>query len=286
MEWENTQKIGIGLYGIPADMIQHCKMRSMIIRLLLFGLTLAGCREQTRPVSAESMSPDSIPSARPRPLVLSLIPLPQGFTPVPAAAHSFAAWLRRLNLREDKTVRLYDGSVKRNQRAQYAVIDIPTGKKDLQQCADVVMRLRAEYLFSEKKYNEIAFMDYEGKWYKWEGGSNRPAFDQYLEKVFGWCGSASLEKQLTPVPDFNAIKTGDVLVKGGFPGHAVLVADMAVNNKGEKLFLLVQGYQPAQDMHVLVNPNDPSISPWYRIPNTDDVTTPEWEFKKSHLRTW
>ena len=40
-----------------------------------------------------------------------------------------------------------------------------------------------------------SFMDYSGKWYNWLGGANRPWFDNYLQTVFGWCGSASLEKQ-------------------------------------------------------------------------------------------
>ena len=86
--------------------------------------------------------------------------------------------------------------MKPNKTAQYAVIDLPTGNKDLQQCADVVMKLRAEYLFNSEKYNAIAFMDYSGKWYKWTGRNNRIAFEDYILTVFGWCGSASLEKQL------------------------------------------------------------------------------------------
>jgi Domain of unknown function (4846) len=166
------------------------------------------------------------------------------------------------------------------------VVDISTGKKDLQQCADVVMRLRAEYLFEQKKYDEIIFQDYAGKKYEWKGGSNRKLFHAYLENVFGWCGSASLEKQLEVVPDIKDIKVGDVFIKGGFPGHAVTVVDMAVSNKGEKVYMLVQGYQPAQDMHLLINPVDASISPWYSIGNEEKIVTPEWVFYKSQLRRW
>jgi hypothetical protein len=136
------------------------------------------------------------------------------------------------------------GHAKRNQSAQFAVLDISVGNKDLQQCADAVMRLRAEYLFAQKRYTDIAFMDYNGKWYHWLGGSNRPAFDNYLQTVFGWCGSASLEKQLKPVTDFKNMKAGDVLVTGGFPGHAMTVVDVAENHEGNKIYMLVQSYQP------------------------------------------
>lgn len=261
-------------------------MRSAFFIVLLSVLLLA-CGNEDTPAAATDAAQDT--TAMPSAIILTQlkdIPVPAGYARMQAAEHSFAAWLRDMPLKKSKTVYLYNGSIKPNQQAQFAVIDISTGDKDLQQCADVVMRLRAEYLFAGKKYNEIAFMDYSGKWYTWNGGSDRAAFDQYLQKVFGWCGSASLEKQLMPVAPFHNIQTGDVLVMGGFPGHAVLVSDMAVNNKGEKIFLLVQGYQPAQDMHVLINPADPELSPWYRIPTGEDIYTPEWRFGKIHLRRW
>jgi hypothetical protein len=191
-----------------------------------------------------------------------------------------------VSLKRDKVVYLYNGKLKPNQSAQYAVIDIPVGNKDLQQCADAVMRLRAEYLYAEGKYADIAFMDYSNKWYKWTGTDNRPAFDNYLQTVFGWCGSASLEKQLKPVIDFNSIKAGDVFVRGGFPGHAMMVVDVAVNKRGNKVFMLAQGYQPAQDMHVVINPMDEKLSPWYEITDAEKIVTPEWEFTKRNLRSW
>lgn len=226
-----------------------------------------------------------VPSSFPH--TIGEIQPPGGFIRTEAAAGSFNRWLRSLALKNNHTVYLYNGLKKANQSAQYAVIDISIGTKDLQQCADVVMRLRAEYLFAEEKYDSICFADYNGKKYRWEGKGDGRLFTKYLETVFGWCGSASLEKQLQTVPDFNSIQPGDVLIKGGFPGHAVIVADMAENEKGEKLYLLVQGYQPAQDMHVLLNPADKSVSPWYRVSTPgNNVYTPEWHFTKSQLRRW
>ncbi len=211
---------------------------------------------------------------------------PDGYKRVAADPASFATWLRSVPLRKEKAVYLYNGKLKPNQSAQFAVVDISVGKKDLQQCADVVMRLRAEYLFAQKKYADIAFMDYSNKWYKWSGMGNRLAFDSYLQTVFGWCGSASLEKQLKPVNNFNNIKAGDVFVQGGFPGHAMIVVDVAVNEKGKKMFMLVQGYQPAQDIHVVVNPMNKKLSPWYEITDGEEIITPEWRFNKSNLKNW
>ncbi len=39
---------------------------------------------------------------------------------------------------------------------------MPVGKRDLQQCADAVMRLRAEYLLSVKADDKIAFHATDG----------------------------------------------------------------------------------------------------------------------------
>ena len=110
-------------------------------------------------------------------------------------------------------------------------------------------------------------------------------FEQYLQQVFGWCGSASLDKQLSCVENYKDLKTGDVFIKGGFPGHAMIVADMAVNSKGEKVFMLIQGYQRAQDFHIVVNPMDGELSPWYKLNAANEIYTPEWTFYKDQLHT-
>jgi hypothetical protein len=213
------------------------------------------------------------------------VPLPPGFERLQAADGSFAAWLRKQQFRKNKTVYLYNGLPKRNQDAQFAVLDISIGRQDLQQCADAVMRLRAEYLYAHERWNEILFKDNACRAYHYQNGNNRQAFDEYLRKVFSWCGTASLEKQLKP-RQLKQIETGDVFIKGGFPGHAVIVMDMAINNKGEKIYLLAQGYMPAQDIHLLKNPSDDKLSPWYKVAENQLVVTPEWTFQPGQLRKW
>jgi uncharacterized protein DUF4846 len=63
---------------------------------------------------------------------------------------SLAAWLRRIKLKKDSRVHLYNGRLKKNQLAQFAVLDVMMSKGDLQQCADAIMRLRVRVFFQPK----------------------------------------------------------------------------------------------------------------------------------------
>jgi hypothetical protein len=213
------------------------------------------------------------------------LPLPPGFERIPASETSFTAWLRNRALKQSNTVYLYNGMPKRNQQAQFAVLDISVGNEDLQQCADAVMRLRAEYLYDQSRWSEIAFMDNNRKTYRYQNGKDRAAFNAYLRKVFSWCGTASLVRQLKPVK-MESIMPGDVLIKGGYPGHAVIVMDVATNRKGEKIYLLAQSYMPAQDIHILRNLASSQLSPWYKVAENQAIVTPEWVFEPGQLRRW
>lgn len=180
---------------------------------------------------------------------------------------------------------LYNGDLKTNQAAQYAVLDIPVGKENLQQCADAVMRLRAEYLFTKNRFKEIVFKDNNGKAYRFNQPYTKTHFHQYLKTVFSFCGTASLSRQLTAV-SFDAIEPGDVLLKGGSPGHAVIVMEVAVNNQGKKIYMLAQSYMPAQDIHILNNQKFKKKTPWYFIDNEKIIETTKWIFYNYQLMKW
>jgi hypothetical protein len=240
--------------------------------------------------------------------VANHIETPNGFERIKVEPGSFANWLRNLPLKEKGTpVYLYNGKKKLNQDAHFAVVDIDTGRRNLQQCADAVIRLRAEYLYSKKDYTAIHFNFTSGdiasfikwaegfrpvvsgnsvSWFKKaEANSSYTNFRNYLDTVFTYAGSYSLSKELKPVSDIEHMKIGDVFIKGGFPGHAVIVVDMAYNkNTGEKVFLLAQSYMPAQDIHILKNPKDRTLSPWYDIDFGSTLYTPEWTFYKQELK--
>lgn len=224
---------------------------------------------------------------------VSAIPLPPGYRRMPAATGSFGAWLRTIPLKKDRTVYLFDGTPKRYQGAQFAVLDISVGKTDLQQCADAVMRLRAEYCYANHDLAAIDFYTEQGvrlnfsEWARQHGGdTGRPSFHAYLTKVFMYCSTRTLERQLAPKP-LTGITHGDVLIKGGAPGHAMIVLDAAEDGAGHRIYLLAQSYMPAQDIHIVKNPDDARISPWYAVDTARGlIETPEWTFTINQLRTW
>ena len=232
---------------------------------------------------------------------------PPGCQRVAVAAGSWGEWLRGLPLRPAGTkARLYNGQLKDNQAVVAAVVDIDPGTKDLQQCADAVLRLRAEYLFSVNP-NKIHFhlttgydawfSDYvAGTTFRVRGEEVSPApkpaeapthaaLGRYLLPVFGYAGTLSLSREVQPVA-LAAAQPGDILVHGGRPGHAVLVADVAQNPRtGQRYLLLAQSYMPAQNIHLLRNVAHPALGAWFAVPGPAEAEfdTPEWTFASTEL---
>ncbi len=268
--------------GSISGEIIYMKMLLFFIPLFLFSCNQNAAEHANKKIAG--VSANVSPAENPYAHILD-IPVPKGYWRVNESLSSFGAWLRQVELKKDKTVYKYDGTLKGNQSAQFAVLNISVGHEDLQQCADAVMRLRAEYLFAANKFEEISFSDNDGKQYRFTQPYTRAHFMPYLNTVFGMCGSASLSKQLKPAA-MRDIQPGDVLIKGGFPGHAVLVMDVAQNAGGKKIYLLAQSYMPAQDIHILINPMDEDLSPWYEATENKDIYTPEYFFKATELRRW
>ncbi|MFO0660217.1 MAG: DUF4846 domain-containing protein [Polyangiaceae bacterium] len=232
---------------------------------------------------------------------------PRGFRRVALTDGSFGAWLRTLPLASSEApVLTFKGKVLHPATHENiaAVVAIDIGHADLQQCADSVIRLHAEWRWSRgdrsMSYRAAAgtMMSLESWWrgarpvadgakLRWEptGRPTEPShssFRHYLDDVFAWANTGSLSVQAKPV-DVRDLTPGDFVVVAGSPGHAVLVLDMAQDDKGHRRVLLGQGYMPAQSFQVL-RPN--RESPWFEIePDTDGLTTPFWPtFPWSSLR--
>jgi hypothetical protein len=234
---------------------------------------------------------------------------PKGFERIIASEHSFGAFLRQLPLKgSGAEVKLYNGDTKTRTDGYVAVVDLPIGKKDLHQCADAVIRLRAEYLWKEKQYDQIHFNftnGFRADYIEWMKGKrivvkgNKVSWVQkaqpsntatdlwnYLETVFTYAGTLSLSGELK-TRKASDMAIGDVFIQGGSPGHAVIVVDMAFNREtGKRVFMLAQSYMPAQEIQVLANPNDEARSPWYPLDFQEVLETPEWTFSSSNLKAF
>jgi hypothetical protein len=197
----------------------------------------------------------------------------------------------------------YKGRLVANQDKHVGILDYDVGKTDLQQCADALMRLRAEYLFDNYRYDEIGFHFTGGQYYTWNdyckgirvvpygndikfihtSDCNRTheTLRKYLDIVYTYASTISLAKELKNGGGF---EIGTVIIYPGSPGHCFIIVDEAKNNSGERVYKLVEGYTPAQSIYVLRNPGGEGNSPWYKLDKgiikTASYTFTEYQLKK------
>ena len=232
--------------------------------------------------------------------------VPAGYQREEAKEDSLTAFLREYPLKkEGSPVLLYHGEQKENQQAHIAVFRLPLEKEDLQQCADSVMRVYAEYFWKTKQYDRISFHlvdGFEAKYERWREGyrispgetgsswvtggaydASYKNFKKYLRMVFAYASTVSMEKESKKIK-LPQIETGDIFIKTGNPGHVAMVVDVCQNAEGKKAFLLGQGFMPAQEFHLLKNPAHEE-NPWYYEEEVSyPFKTPEFTFKKGSLR--
>lgn len=233
---------------------------------------------------------------------------PVGYARIPSDSLEFTSFTRTLPLKEDGSkVLLYNGEEKNAQNNHIAIFDIKLSNRDLQQCADSVIRIYAEYYWSLGEYDKIAFhltngfyMEYtqwrdgnrlevEGNDVRWvkkqEYNDSYEEFLSYLDMVFAYAGTLSLTEECDPV-EIEELRPGDLFLQGGSPGHCVLIVDVAEDTYGNRCFLLAQGYMPAQDFHILKNPLNQD-DPWYYAEDIGfPLSTPSWTFKRGSAVRW
>lgn len=237
------------------------------------------------------------------------IQAPEGFNWVDEDENSFEAFLQNLEL-EQAGAKILDfrGKPITNQYEHAAIIKKDVGNKDLQQCADAVIRLRADYLWDSGKQEDIQFHFTNGDIYRWVDHKNgiRPKlissnkvqfkksqsfddsydnFRNYLDIVFTYAGTISLNGETTKVTQNKDIKSGNVIVTPGSPGHAVIIVGAAENSSGNRVYLIAEGYTPAQSIHIITNPFDGRLNPWYQLDvNKSSTVTARYAFEKTNIR--
>jgi len=226
----------------------------------------------------------------------SRFPDPAGAHRVALETQSFGAWLRGLPLAApDTPVRSHTGRELHpvGDPRVAAVVAIDVGTADLQQCADAVLRLHAEWRWSQGHRDlayqaasglALPFSRYargervvaQGNRLEWKAvgraGQSHRAFRSYLDMVFAWANTVSVARQARPVAA-SELRPGDFFILPGNPGHSVLVLDLAESADGQLYALLGQSYMPAQNVHVL---KPPGGGTWWTLELGEPVATPFW----------
>ena len=268
--------------------MQRTRTITLLILCAITALTACNAQTNSKPERAKT-------EQEKRPMANNLaarIPAPQGYKRVDVAEGSFAHFLRNLPLKPaGSDLHYHTGQVKERKYAG-AVVDMDFGKNSNEQCADAIIFLRASYLWKTRQYAKISFCftnGFKAEYAKWAQGYrirnnnawvktqkadySYQSFRKYLHLVFQYAGTASLSQELKPIGRCWAtdIQAGDVIIKGGFPGHAEMVVDVAENDKGERIVLLAQSFMPAQEIE--------SFPQWFSpSANGTRLVTPAWTF--------
>ncbi|UTW55406.1 DUF4846 domain-containing protein [Kordiimonas sp. SCSIO 12610] len=282
---------------------QILKQNSLIVFLAI----IASCLFSNPSIGSQSTDNDGaqyvwLNQVKPANSIIKKYAIPNGYKRIITKSGSYEQFLQNLPLKpKNSELVKYDGSnVWPNNHAD-SIIEIDVGTRDIQQCADVVIRLYAEYLYQQKRYDDLSFnftsgdafpyQDYlsgkravvSGHSVNWAFGNRSEDtydnFRKWLDTIFVYAGTASLARDLKRVSIKDA-KIGDVFIDPGFPGHAVLIVDLAIDANGHKKAILIQGFTPAQSPHVIKSFDTDA---WFSLHEGQDIDTPLWRFKASQL---
>lgn len=217
---------------------------------------------------------------------------PVGFKRVAAKRGSFAHWLRGLPVAPKGTpVASADSSVvlAADHPNLAAVIALQPHNSTLLSGANIMLRVRAEYCWAAGDKDRLVFHFTSGQaasWEAWAAGlrpmadgrsirfhntaivdDSRESFCGYLEMVFSYASSMSLLDDTRRVED-DTIAAGDIFLRPGRQGHALMVLDVAANSRGQVRVLLGEGGTPAQTFHVICNDNG---SAWFPITRSQPI---------------
>jgi len=232
----------------------------------------------------------------------SYFELPQGYKR--EFANDYSKWIiQQPIIVGEHVLTFHDYKVNGLNTTYVAKFDYNIGNKDLHQCADAAIYLNAKYHYDKKILNKIKYSFTNGYMYSYNKFKENKVPDcrednnwkceliyketdnlnEYLDIVWNYAGSYSLEKHDTYQVDLKDIQPGDIFIYGGFPGHVISVVDVIVNKNGNKKFMLAQSYMPAQEQHILLNPLK-HFSVWHDLNLNEDIITNGGTFTKTQLR--
>jgi hypothetical protein len=219
------------------------------------------------------------------------VKLPAGYQRLEYNESSYQSFIESLPLkRKGAVAKTWDDEEADQWQGEYRVLNMEfLFDEDLEQCADIAYRLFAEYHYSRGNHDKIEFRLQNGQllsWDNWRSGrrlrydavldshvvqiapadSDRDSFRDFLRYLFYWSGSWAVRK-FVPAVDADGLTPGDMIVQNetGGPGHLSIIFGVCENEQRERLYLIGNGWTPAQDV-ILHKPNESEgIGYWFTI---------------------
>ncbi len=240
----------------------------------------------------------SYPSPQPVDTVLRRFSfaLPPGYSGTPAELGTWEEGLRLLPLAAPGTpVKDYRGQivVPGDDEHLGAVVAIDLGPGDSQHSADAVLRLYAEWRWFKEDLRMLFLSDtnLELPLKRWLGGERlvaagtgprwvrgalpepkptRALFREYMSQVLAWSDGPALLAESVPLEPSD-LGPGAFFLRRGDPAEALLVLDVGTSPAGERVMLLMQTLNPAENPHVL-RPNRDTA--WFKVRTDQPVIVP------------
>lgn len=226
-------------------------------------------------------------------LTIGSIPLPSnGYLRIKVEPASFGEWLRDLPLKEkNSSVLDYRGKIFKSGTDSIVagVVNWDIKNRRLEQCMDILIRLYAEYSRKCNITTRLSLPLPGGYWLGWEEWKNgfRPvfkginvklskktiydntptAFQRYLNTVYNASHTQQFYHAYQAV-DRAEVEIGDFIVKKGTKGHAIMIVDLAKNERGDLVALIGNGDTPACQFFLL---NFRTGQPWIPLVFAEEI---------------
>lgn len=197
------------------------------------------------------------------------IPAPWGYERI-ENEDEFTEWLRNMPIKPKGSAIVNFRGEKYPVRDQFffgksaGVIDMNV-LHQYEQCADMALRLRAEFLFGQHRQSYIKFP--LGKSFQhYRGGRSRGSLEAFLVGSYSKINTYTINRDFKKL-EIEHAQPGDLIVQTSSAnnelGHLFMIIDQAENAFGEKKYLIGEGSTPAQSFHIMKD--DYNFSAWYDL---------------------
>lgn len=227
---------------------------------------------------------------------------PAGYTRTSLAGGSFGDYLRNFALREYLTKPLAYDTTSKSQVANDSLPSVSVleldliNKTNLQGASNSLIRLYAEYLYGQNRFNDISFnllttptfrcdfktwseggrLIQENNSITWciehgdhcthkdvDTGTAYGVFKYYLQNVMLHSNISSLPSNMKTV-QLNDLTVGDVIFHADSNVPEIIV-DMAEDSSGNKICILARGGNPSSEIYIVRNESNADLNPWHEV---------------------